>query len=487
MPRRAPVRAKTEEVQQVQAPDSSAAHIMGTRTLAAHQLRAVEALEARPAVALFYQAGTGKTVCVLTALRDLALQGAISTALVVCPAALVPMWRKAISDVTLFKGFTVGDALMLGELITIQSVSSVWARGTAVTHHRDGSTDSKRIYRIRPAIDRPWDVIVVDESHCLGSRSSVQTLTMLKLGGHAARRWILSGTPDSGARRDTKGNVVPDYAKLYPQIRFLDPDRWPTWSAFIAECVVSCDPWGNPYRYRAERCEDAKRTYGLVARLDDCFDLPPVTETDLPCPLAEPSFLRDLLAGRCPYPLTVESPSAVMLKGLQVCSGHVKADDGIHDLRCAKDDAFLTVLAGTDEPLVVFCTFRRSIDRVLALCAKAGRTALRFDGSTEAPVWRDFQEGRGDVLVTQYQRGGVGIDLYRAHAMLFWEPTFSVTLLDQARARIHRKGQDHPCRYLYLTTPGTIEARIWATVRSGVEVTNALLDEWAHEADVKPS
>lgn len=53
----------------------------------------------------------------------------------------------------------------------------------------------------------------------------------------------------------------------------------------------------------------------------------------------------------------------------------------------------------------------------------------------------------------------------------------SSLLLDQARARIRRKGQDRHCLYYFLTTDG-VDRRISDTVRSGVDVTNEMLDEW---------
>lgn len=46
-------------------------------------------------------------------------------------------------------------------------------------------------------------------------------------------------------------------------------------------------------------------------------------------------------------------------------------------------------------------------------------------------MWKDFQDGDARYIVCQYQSGGVGIDLFASHTMVFYEPTMSALLLEQ--------------------------------------------------------
>ena len=71
------------------------------------------------------------------------------------------------------------------------------------------------------------------------------------------------------------------------------------------------------------------------------------------------------------------------------------------------------------------------------------------------------------------------MDLYAADLMIFFEPTLSSLQLEQAKARIMRKGQTKPCDYYYLVTPVEIERNTVDSVRRGVDVTARMLDEWA--------
>lgn len=53
----------------------------------------------------------------------------------------------------------------------------------------------------------------------------------------------------------------------------------------------------------------------------------------------------------------------------------------------------------------------------------------------------------------------------------------STLLLDQARARIRRKGQTKHCLYYHIIAD-EVDKRISETVRSGVDVTASMLEEW---------
>ncbi len=53
----------------------------------------------------------------------------------------------------------------------------------------------------------------------------------------------------------------------------------------------------------------------------------------------------------------------------------------------------------------------------------------------------------------------------------------STLLLDQAKARIRRKGQTKHCLYYHIFTD-EVDKRISDTVRSGMDVTTSMLEEW---------
>lgn len=444
------------------------------KKLAEHQLYAVNMMSGNEALAIFYEAGTGKTALALTYLRDAVLRGDIHNALIVCPAPLVRNWERNIEAMTEFEGFTPAHVRILQSVVTVTSINSVWKRVSKTTNHRDGTKTTKRVYKINPKIDHPWDCIIVDESHCLGDPSSVQTTTMLKLAHFAKRRYIMTGTPDCGAG-------CPAYRKLYGQIMFLKPDMWDSYAQWRMRYVRQYNRFNKPIAYDDAACEELKRQFGIVARLRDCFDMPSFTETIVECPLAEPRVYQDIREKRTKkYGLFLATSGVSSGKLLQVVSGHLKTDDGTMRLKTSKVQTLLTLLEGTDDKVVVFCSFSESIQIIAEALTAADISFLRYDGQVKDPLYIKFQEDPSiKVFLSQYAKGGTGADLYASHTCIYFEPTRIAIHLEQSKARIMRKGQTQHCRYIYLVTPHTVEEKTLESVRNGVDVSAQNLEEWA--------
>ena len=444
--------------------------------LANHQKYALAMMDANDSLGIFYAPGCGKTAIALSWASKALEEGRIRDVLVICPASLVGNWESSILKMKEFEGFDDKAVARLKSHTLIRSFQKTYRTTKTPIAHKDGAVTYRRTINLREDVDKAWGAIIIDESHSIGSHSSVQTKACLALARRAKYRYILSGTPVHG------GGGAEDFSKLYGQIKFLEPDIWPNWTQFCNRYVTFFDRWHNPQEYAVESCRALMRNHAIVARLEDCYDMPPYTDTEILCSLAESKVYKDVASGLIDrYDLTIDNNAGQYIKLLQICSGSLKNDNGIMNLKCSKDDALLDILNGTDDKVVVFCNFRASIDRAEQVCKKAGRKVVVFDGRSKGETWREFQNGKADALVAQYQSGGVGIDLFSSATMVLFEPCLSALLMEQARARIMRKGQTRSCRYIMLCTPKTIERKVWTTVRSGVDVTNEMLAKWAHE------
>lgn len=434
-------------------------------TFAKHQRFGKFMMDCNDSLALFYEPGCGKTAIALWWVRDALKDGRIEDALVVCPASLVPSWEQAITDMVKFEGFDEKDVDVLRTHITVVSFQRTYKK----------VRPSKRIIPLRDEVDKHWGAVIVDESHCIGSHSSIQGKAAIVLGCNADYTYALSGTPTHG-----RGGGV-DFSKLYGQMQFLTKGTmWKNWTDFCSKCVVSYDNWRKPRKYNEELCKSIMEKHSIVCKLKDCFDMPPMIDKDVPCPLEARTAYTDLKEGRLEkYGLDIEVSGAQYLKMLQICSGAMKVDDGLLELGTSKDDALKDILDGTDDPVVIFCNFRASIDRCAEICRKAHRKVQIFDGRSKGPTWMDLEKGRCNVLICQYQSGGAGLNLQSAHIMVMYEPCLSSLLMTQAKARIYRAGQDKRCLYYQLRTPGTIETKVWTSVLNGVDVNEKMLAEWA--------
>ena len=81
----------------------------------------------------------------------------------------------------------------------------------------------------------------------------------------------------------------------------------------------------------------------------------------------------------------------------------------------------------------------------------------------------------------QYASGSAGIDLYAADTCIFFEPTLSSNLNEQAKDRIHRIGQHRPCSYYYLIADGSIEADIYNALSNYADFGEALFTKYLRE------
>lgn len=446
--------------------------------LRGHQKYALEVMNTNPSLGIFYAIGCGKTMIILSWIKYALKAGLIKDALIVCPASLVASWHQAIKDLIKFEGYDTHTIERMKEAITITSFQKTWKTEKKVQKNRGGAMETRKKLALREEVDKKWGAVIVDESHSIGSHSSNQTKAAVALGMLARYRFILSGTPVHG------GGGSADFSKLYGQLQFLTKgELFKNWTDFCRKYVTSFNHWKKPVRYDEKACRKLMQDWGIACRLEDCEDMPDKVEQEIPCELAEPKMYRDVREGNVEaYGLVLENAGSQYNKMLQICSGSCKVSDtNTLKLKCSKDDALGDILNGTQDPVVIFCKFRASVDRCVAVAKKAKRKVVSFDGRSKGPVWMQLVDGEVDTLVCQYNAGSSGLNLQVAHVMVLFEPDFSSLVMEQAMGRIYRKGQTSKCVYYFLYTIGTIEKKVLTTVRSGKDVSNEMLMRWGME------
>jgi len=61
--------------------------------------------------------------------------------------------------------------------------------------------------------------------------------------------------------------------------------------------------------------------------------------------------------------------------------------------------------------------------------------------------------------------GGVGLNLQAASAVINFEPPWNPARLEQRIGRVHRLGQSQPVQVVHFLTTGSIEERVWETLK----------------------
>jgi len=434
-------------------------------TLYDHQRTALNLLRLNDGFALFMEQGTGKTFPVLFRMAELAASGRIGSALVVAPKAVCASWRDKAARLDENQ-----QRALAGIRMEVVSYDLAWRR--------------------KEIRDATWDLVVLDESHYVKSPSAKRTKACQALCSRARYRYILTGTPTSNGQlcnlwsQLSCVDPVVDRGRIYPSC--LGGDSYYKW----IERVAYMDPWHKPYKYRdVDRIQEVMGEWSYRITKDECLDRPErlpdeVLHVELPPKvrkvyddMAEHSAVVELdaLAGN---PLT----RALRLR--QMCSGFLGLEDGGGiEYPNPKVAALKDLLTDWEGKVVVFCDFRHSVEACAALLSRMGLNPVTLDGRTRDPdVWRTFQACEGvRAIVCQYQSGSAGIDLYAADTIVFFEPSLSSNLTEQARDRIHRIGQTRACSYYWLLTDRTIEPAIYDALRGYRDFSEALFTKHISE------
>ena len=181
--------------------------------------------------------------------------------------------------------------------------------------------------------------------------------------------------------------------------------------------------------------------------------------------------------------ILAENSLARMAKMRQVCSGFINTDKGTKELKCEKIKVLDEFISDYDDKLVIFCEFKHSMKQIGKLLKKKKIKYVYLNGDQpDKDIWKKFQNEEDiQLIICQYQSGSAGIDLYASDTIIFYEPTLSSNILEQARDRIHRIGQGNKCSYIFFLTKGTIEESIYDSLKGFQDFNEKLFKEYMYE------
>jgi SNF2 family DNA or RNA helicase len=450
-----------------------------------HQYVGAGMIATLPASFLAWEMGTGKTKGVIDGILLLHEKGP-RVVLIVCPASVVDVWArevpKHVEDPD--SRFVVAASTARQVVKRVREAKDAIERAEAtgrtaivVTNYESFTLDSSPFLIF--ATSRTWDLLVLDESHRIASPGTKTSRAMTsRVGPLAARRVCLSGTPMRNSPLD-----------LYSQCRFLDAGIFGSNQRQFLERYATLDFFGNVVGL--QNTEELAERFGLVAmRVDKraVLDLPPVTVQTRRCSLGDEGrkiyqSVEDELATEIGDAKVVAANSLVRLLRLQqITSGYVAVEtESGATVDREVDGAKIAELAEIldeirpDEPVVVFCRFRRDLRAVQSLAKDRGRGYRELSGDRNE--LRDWQDARGgEVLGVQIKAGGVGVDGTRAAYVVFFSVGFSLADYEQALARVDRPGQTRPVTAINLVVRGTVDEAVFGAIESKKDVVEGVLD-----------
>lgn len=384
--------------------------------------------------------GTGKSRAVLYAADYLMRSGFARRMLICAPlSTLTPVWEKEVF--TLFMRRYPTNVLHGSRDKRVRLLNE-GAAIDIVNHHG--------LKVVLPElIEADYDIVVFDELAVYRNKRTDlwATANALLATGKVQYAWGLTGSPTPNMPTDA-----------WAQVRLLTPDRTTrTFSAFQDRTMrkVSMFRW-VPKPEANEIVRTAMQPSVRYSR-DDVMELPPSFTVERHVQLeAEARKAYELLYNKARMltqkgdSVTAVNEGVLQNKLLQVSCGYIYTDKkGIYALpNKSRLNVLDEVLNETDRKVLVLVPYLHALTGVATHLRGKGHDIAVVHGGTSRTardkVFTEFQAHASPrVIVAHPQTLSHGLTLTEANVIVWYSPTTSLDIYDQANARINRPGQLH--------------------------------------------
>jgi SNF2 family DNA or RNA helicase len=432
-----------------------------------HQLSGISLLMDNKVFGLHDDMGTGKSKTLIDAVCGLATQGKINACLVVCPNTVKANWTESETGEIALNGW---DNLTHG-VYQISAGKKLWPLDQLGKHdlqwivvNYDVVWRNKTEAWLTKFMMQYDTLMALDESQFIKTPSSNRTRGCWRLGKHAVRRVIMSGTP-----------ITKDIRDAYAQYRFLDWSilGYPNFSSFKNDVIVydNSGPTVNGRLVRIKEFKNVDKITSLIApyyrrvEKSDCLDLPPKVFEKREIPLSKEleglyTQMKDKLVAEF-RGIKVKAPIALtkILKLQQLSSGFINYVDehgekATETFNSPKVNELVEIIKAHDGSAIVFyqqTPEREMIERALD---KEGIDYYALHGGVKTHDRRELTDGfkaqTRPVMLCQQRTGGIGLNMTAADLVVFFSNDAGWDLRAQAEDRAHRSGQKKSVTYIDL-------------------------------------
>lgn len=454
-----------------------------------HQQKALAKLLQNRVGALLMEPGTGKTKIAIDYCGEFHLREGLSRVLVVAPLTVLSHWEDEV-DTHLDphierRVFVVMGSRKKKNKLMIEAATP----GPGLTFLCINPEAVWREEFYKQVVDNfDPQCVIVDESHLIKNVTARRSKAITQLRNRPYRL-ILTGTPITKSPLDVFG-----------QWRFLKPVEFGSsyWQFSHKYAVFGGFQNREVVGYRnLDELKEKVEKLAYICSLDECFDLPEVTQDVYRVKLHRSSRVvyrqmeKEFFTAIFPFDkrresFTVMAPNVVtkMLKLSQITGGFIIDHEsvarqvGSEKLFAAKE--LISIYTYPDRKMVVFCRFLWEVEQITRICRELGLVPLVLTGDVppgqRGPLVRTFHNNpKRKIFISQISAGGLGIDLSCAQTLLFYSLDYDYSHYVQACGRVHRKGQQHKCHILHLQAEDTIDEAIIEAVRTKQDLAECVV------------
>lgn len=438
-----------------------------------YQQHCIDQIIALPALALWLDMGLGKSVVTLSAIARLRydlLQ--VSKVLVVAP--------KKVAEATWQQEARKWDHLQLLRISTVLGSTQQRIRALAVPAdvyiiNRDNVAWLVDYYQHA----WPFDMVVLDESSSFKNQQSRRWKKLKAMRPHIRRIVELTGTP-----------APQNLLDLWPQIFLLDGgqrlgrtvgsfrEQYFTPDKRNATTIFTYKPREGTERIVRDLLSDIC----ISMKAQDYLNLPNMIQDDIPVALDPPAakayqqLEKDMLLQIGPEEVITAGTAAVLTnKLLQLCNGAMYDEfHQVHPIHDCKLEAFMELLEQLNgQHALVFYSYQHDRDRLLQALAGTKLRVRAFGGPQDADAWN---AGAVDILLAHPASCAYGLNLQQGgHHIVWFGLNWSLELVQQANARLHRQGQQEPVIVHRLIVQGGVDEDVVAALENKDAVQESLL------------
>jgi SNF2 family DNA or RNA helicase len=414
----------------------------------------------RGRVALADDMGLGKTVQALAAAELLRRRKGIERVLVVAPASVKYQWKTEIEKFTNLPAQIIDGSLPRRRALYASPAFF------NLTSYELVLKDVRYMYELKP------DLIILDEAQRIRNWATATARTIKQLKSRYA--FVLTGTP-----------LENKLEELFSVVEFVDGRRLGPAFRFVHEHRVE-DEKGHLVGYRG-----LDRIHGQLApvllrrtRQEVLKELPERTDQVFRVPLtpqqAEPYFEQsDILATLMRKWERQGWLSEIDQKRILCCIQNMRMlcnstflfDKKTH--HSPKLEEFCEIIGELaieeNRKVVVFSEYERMTHLAGEELRKLRIGFVSLHGGVPSrqrgALIQKFRDDPDCRVFLSTDAGGVGLNLQAASAVVNFEPPWNPARLEQRIGRVHRLGQSRPVHVIHMLTTGSIEERVWETLR----------------------
>lgn len=386
--------------------------------------------------------GLGKTLQVI-ALLSLELDKGQS--LVICPGSLIENWRRELSQFAPHLSVAVHHGPSRGTLPDRFPSSDV-----VVSTYETVTND------IAFLEERRFNLVVLDEAQMVKNPDASRSIAIKRLQRRIGV--AVTGTPLENSLVD-----------LWSLAEFVHPGLLGRRESFLTSFPDESAA--------AERLGQIMGPVTIRRSVDQvALELPPLIET------MRPMRMNQALQNR--YDQVRASGDGLEINTqLRVVAAH--ADEAEDSFAGSQKNEFVLLqldrILRRSEKALIFCDFRRTLDRLFALLKQEFSSLFVriIDGQTERSDRQSIvdafsSESEGAVLLLNPRAAGVGLNITAANHVFHYSPNYNPAVTEQATKRAHRQKQSRPVFVHHLYYLDSVEERAAEIANSKAALADAL-------------